>query len=267
MKRLLISVAVIVAVSASLLAVMEWDRRQQAVLAGPQGMDGSGRVLSAEELVQKYRQPAELAKLVDRVRERFAAMHERTLRCRHTRRTHLSEYDRRGETLQEREVVERVWFDGTQENTQLIEQRILRGDGSGMLPSKSKLPNPVENPHRPFPKDASQDVYDYRFEGVEEIDGRPAGRIRFEPWLTDSLVSRGSAWVLLDSGEPVRLQVSPLKPPPFVDRLDILIDYGRAEHGHTQPRRVTLEGSGGFAFLARRLRAVCTMSDYHERDQ
>jgi hypothetical protein len=266
-KRFLITAVVVMAVSAALLAIVEWDRRQQAAAAAQQVMDGSGRVLSAEELVQKYRQPAELAKLVDRVRERFAIMHERTVRSRHTRTTRLTESDRRGEAVHVREMVERVWFDGMQENTQLIEQRVLLGDGAGLVPGKSKLPNPAENPHRPFPTDAAQDVYDYRFERIEEIDGQPAGRIRFEPWLTDSLVSRGSAWVLLDSGEPVRLRVSPLKPPPFVDHLDVLIDYGRAENGHNQTRRVTLDGSGGFAFLARRLHVECTMGDYHERDQ
>ena len=266
-KRHLLRFAALTALFAVALLLLAWERRRQDTLAATQPLDGSGQALPAEDQVRKYRDPAELAKLCDQVRERFAAMHERTLRSRHTRAMRLTEQDGRGQAVHVREIIERVEFEDGQEKTQLIEQRVLLDSATSFLPSKTNLPNPAENPHRPFPKEANQDVYDYRFDGVEDIEGRPAGRIHFEPRTTEGQVSRGWAWVALDSGEPIRMQVSPVKPPPFVDRLDVLIDYGRAENGHNQARRVTLEGSGGFAFLARRLRVECEMSDYREQGE
>jgi hypothetical protein len=264
-KRHLIRFAGLTAFVAVALLLLAWERRRQDTLAASQTLDGSGLALSAEDQMRKYSDPVELAKLCDRVRERFAAMHERTLRSQHTRTMRLTEQNGRGQAVHIREMVERVEFEDGQEKTQLIEQRVLLDSATSFLPNKTNLSNPADNPHRPFPNEAGQDVYAYRFDGVEEIEKRPAGRIHFEPRTTDGQVSRGWAWVDLDSGEPIRLQVSPVKPPPFVDRLDVLIDYGRAENGHNQARRVTLDGSGGFAFLARRLRVECTLSDYREQ--
>lgn len=266
-KRHLIRFAGLTAFVAVALLLLAWEHRRQDTLAAAPTLDGSGQALSAEDQMNKYSDPVELAKLCDRVRERFAVMHERTLRSQHTRTMRLTEQNGRGQAVHVREMVERIEFEGGQEKTLLIEQRVLLDSATSFLPSKANLSNPADNPHRPFPKEARQDVYDYRFDGVEDIEGRPAGRIHFEPRTTDGQVSRGWAWVELGSGEPIRLQVSPVKPPTFVDRLDVLIEYGQAENGHNQARRVTLEGSGGFAFLARRLRVECTLSDYREQGE
>jgi hypothetical protein len=201
------------------------------------------------------------------VRERFAAVYERTRTSSHTRTTRLTEYDRRGDLVSITETAEHVWFEGDQEKTQLIRQRVLLGSEASSRLGKSNLSNPVENTHWPFPKNAGEDVYTYRFDGVEEIEGRPAGRIHFEPKTTAGLMYRGWGWVAMETGEPVRVQLAPVKPPPFIDRLEVLLDYGRAENGHNQARRAIIDGSGGFAFFTRRLRVESELSDYHEIKQ
>jgi hypothetical protein len=265
-KRYLIILAVVKTVFAISLAALEWERHQRP-LAEQQMLDGSGRVLSAEELVQNYHNPAELAQLCDKVRERFAAVYERTRTSSHTRTTRLTEYDKRGTPVSITETAEQVWFEGAQEKTRLIRQRVLLGSETSSPLGKSNLSNPVENSHLPFPKNAGEDDYAYRFDGVEEIEGRPAGRIHFEPRTSAGLGYRGWAWVVMETGEPVRVQLAPVKPPPFVNRLDVMLDYGWAENGHNQARRAVFDGSGGFAFVTRHLRVESELSDYHESKQ
>jgi hypothetical protein len=265
-KHYLMILVVVMTVFAIWLACLEWGRRQRA-LAGQQMLDGSGRVLSAEDLVQKYRNPAALAQLCAHVRERFAAVYERTLTSSHIRTLRRTEYDSRGVPLLITESAEHVWFEGTQEKTRLIRQRVLLGSEVSSRLGKQSLSNPGENTRWPFPKNAAEDGYAYRFDGVEEIDGRPAGRIRFEPGAAAGLMYQGWAWVVMETGEPVRIQLALVKPPPFVDRLEVLFNYGRAESGHNQARRMTFDGSGGFAFLTRHLRVEIELRDYQEIKQ
>src|SRR5262245_31170294 len=265
-KRYLIILAMVMTVFAILFACLEWQRRQKP-LDEQQMLDGSGQALSAEELVQKYQNPAELAQLCAQVRERFAAVYERTLRSNHTRTTRLTEYGKRSEPVFITETTEQVWYEGDQEKTRLIQKRVLLGRENSSPLGKSSLSNPVEHAHLPFPKNAAEDDYAYRFDGVEEIDGQPAGRIHFEPRASAGLMYRGWAWVVMETGEPVRVQLAPVKPPPFVNRLDMILDYGRAENGHTQARRAVFDGLGGFTFLTRHLRVESELSDYHETKQ
>src|SRR5262249_3427624 len=154
-----------------------------------------------------------------------------------TRTTRLTEYDRRGEPAFIKETAEQVWFEGDQEKTRLLRQRVLLGSEGASQLGQSNLPKPVENRYLPFPKNAGEDDYAYRFGGIEEIDARPAGRIHFEPRTSAGLGYRGWAWVVMETGEPIRVQFAPVKPPPFVNRLEVMLDYGRAENGHNQARR------------------------------
>jgi hypothetical protein len=264
-RRYLISLAVLMVVSATLLAFLEWGRRQNA-LAGQQTLDGSGRVLPAEDLIKRYRDPQELARLCACVRERFADVHERTLNTRHTRTTRLTEYDSHGKPTLITEIVEQVWYVGIQEKARVIGQRVLLDRKGTGATGKQQLPRPPANTETPFTKAAPEDVYTYHFDGVEEINGRPAGRIGFEP-QTSSLTFHGWAWVALESGEPIRLQMTPVKLPPLVDRLVLLFDYDQAENGHNQARRMVLDGAGGFAFIARHLRVESELGNYRNRDE
>src|SRR5262245_3522776 len=122
-KRYLILLAVVMTVFALLLAGLEWERRRRP-LPEQQMLDGSGQALSDEELVQKYQNPAALAQLCMQVRERFAAVHERTRTSSHTRTTRLTEYDKRGTPVSITETAEHVWFEGNREKTRLIRQRV-----------------------------------------------------------------------------------------------------------------------------------------------
>ena len=265
-KRYLMILAVSMTVFAILLVCLGWESHQGS-LVGQQLLDGSGRVLSAEDLVQKYRNPAELAQLCAHVRERFEAVYVRTLTSSHIRTTRRTEYDSRGDPVLITETAEHVWFEGTREKTRLIRQRVLLGSEVSSRLGKPSLSKPGENTRWPFPKDAGKDDYAYRFDGVEEIDGRPAGRIRFEPRTAAGLMYQGWAWVVMETGEPVRIQLAPVKPPHFVDRLEVLLNYGLAENGHNQARRMTFDGSGGFAFLTRHLRVEIELRDYQEIKQ
>jgi hypothetical protein len=255
LTRSVLGLAGVGIVSGGLVASLEWDRPRQPAMAGPQTLDGSGQVVSSQ-------QPVDLARLCDLARERFAALHERELRLHHTRKSLVTEYDRRGERIRVTEVIERVWFEGGREKTELLGQRSLLGRAAPSGPAGSKLGE--QDALLPFANDAGHDVYAYRFDGVEDIEGRRAVRVRFDPKRPADGTCRGWAWLEPATGEPVRAQLSPVKLPLFVDRVEMLLDFGRAENGHNQLRRAVIDGSGGFALVSRRLHVEAELTDYRE---
>jgi hypothetical protein len=49
-----------------------------------------------------------------------------------------------------------------------------------------------------------------------------------------------------------------------VDHFDMMLDYGPAENGHNQLRRVVMDMAGGFAVISVHYRIDSEVSDYRE---
>lgn len=241
-----------------LLAVLEWRRRQHAVSAGLQ-VDDVGVALPTDNLYRQYRDPKAFAVLCKNVQQRFAAQQKRFLDLQHLRKTRVSEFDGRNQPIAILEMLDRIHFEGPKECKTNLETRQLLGEGfdssklDGGLNAKT-LP--------PFAPDTPEGLYRYEWAGAERVAGRPVLRINFEPVRAVEGTFKGWAQVDSASGEAVRMRGWAVKRPMFVDRVEMQIDYGPGENGHTQMRRAVMDISGGFAFVSKHYRIEAELSDY-----
>jgi hypothetical protein len=70
----------------------------------------------------------------------------------------------------------------------------------------------------------------------------------------------GEAWVDPESGEVARLTLRPSKNPPFVDKLDMTLEYGAHTEAGRMVSRFTFAGEGGLLMFKRRGDAQMTFS-------
>jgi hypothetical protein len=263
-KRWLAAVAGTVVVVVGLLTGLEWDRRRHLAAQGNDLLDAPGKPLTAGELTEKYRDPAEFARLCAAVRQQCIALRERFLHARHTRHSTVTEYDRGGATRSVTALVEHVWFDGDAERKEEVERRQLVGKPSGKDAESWRSGQTGEKGIAPFSQEAVEGTYDYALDGVEEIDGRPLVRIRFAPHGSAEGKMRGQGWVDPKTAEPVRFHGAAARPPRFVDRFEMRVDYGPAENGQVQIRHVVIDAAGGFAFISRHFRVETELTDYRD---
>lgn len=261
-KRYLVGFAVILLVAVGVLVVLEWGRRRQVAAAGPETLDGSGKPLSAQDLQEKYRDPAAFAELCADVRDRCDALRQRFLGLRHTRKARLIEYDRKGQEVAIMEITDRVHFEDQAEKKEELERRQLLGKPFPFDPDTLWAEHPTKKAVPAFSKDAPEGLYRYRLERVEELHGRPVLRIHFEPTERVERSFKGLAWVDPVTREPVRIHGSLAKTPLLVDRFEMLMDYGPSENGHNQLRHVTIDVSGGFALVSRHYRVESELKEY-----
>jgi hypothetical protein len=261
-KRYLVGLAAVLLVVIGVLAVLEWGRRRQVAAAGPETLDGSGRPLSAQDLQEKYRDPAAFAELCADVRERCDALRKRFLDLQHTRKARLIEYDRKGQEVSVMEIIDRVHFEGETEKKEEIERRQLLGKPFPFDPDMLRAEHPTKKAVPAFSKDAPEGLYRYRLEGAEELHDRLVLRIHFEPTERVERSFKGWAWVDPVTREPVRIHGSLVKTPLLVDRFEMLLDYGPSENGHNQIRHAIIDVAGGFAVVSRHYRIESELKDY-----
>jgi hypothetical protein len=251
--------------------VWEWDRRRHLPAAGEQVLRaGEAAVPAPQEIEQKYRDPDEFARFCAAARDRAVDMRERFLRLEHTHGTRVTEYDRRGEVSSELEYVDRMWFEGGQGQHEEMSRRQVKGSLTReqferWTQSGGKVAQEHRQTVQPFSREEGTTAYDYRFEGVEEIGGRPVVKVRFEPQKGGQGRLRGLAWVDARTADPVRFHATVARPPALVDHYEILHEYGPSETGHVQARRGTVEIRGGLAFLSFHYRIEAELSEYRER--
>jgi len=257
-KRFLVKLAAVF-VTFSLVATLEWRCRRQETRATEPVLDGSGAAASAADLRRKYADPEELAALCRAVQGRNEALTARAFRLRHRRTTRVTAFDRGNKPVAVTESVESVHFEGRAERATTLETRQLLGDPGG-LPG---FPGGADSKTRwPFSDATPAGLYRYELAGVEELAGKPAVRVGFEPVRPDEGTFKGSAWVDPATAEPVRMHGTALHLPVFLDRFEMLVDYGPAGTGHNQVRRVTADVAGGFAFVSRHYRLEAALDDY-----
>jgi hypothetical protein len=263
-KRWLAGVSATVVAVAGLLAGLEWDRRRHLSAGGDDVLAAPAKALSSEELLARYRDPAEFTRLCATVRERSMALRARFLRLRYTRRGRLTEFDRQGAPYSVTAFVEHVWFEGETERKEEIEGRQVLGPPPGHIAETLRAGQLNGKAVAPFSQGALEGVYGYELEGVEEIDGRPVVCIRCRPLGSAEGKLRGRAWVDPATGEPVRFHGEAASPPRFVDRIEMRADYGLSENGYVQVRRLNIDCAGGFAFLSSHVRLESELGDYRD---
>jgi hypothetical protein len=250
-----------------LLAVLEWQRRRHVAAAEGETFDGPGITLSADELTEKYRDPAACAELLADVRTYFDRLRERFFHLAHTRKARLTEFDANGHETAVMEITDRVWFDGYKEVKEQIDRRQRLGKPFPFDPDTLKTEHPNRRAAHPFSHDTPAGLYRYSLEGVDQVHERPALRIHFEPISPVERSFKGRAWVDASAHQPLRLQGSLVKTPLLVDRFEMRVEYGLSENGHNQVRHVRIDVAGGFAFVSRHYRIESELSDYRERDK
>lgn len=264
-KRLLLSLALLVFAAIAVLAVLEWDRRRHAIAGTLEDSNGSG--VSVQDAEEKYRDPAAFARLCAEVQERYDALQRRYLRLWHTRKTRQTSYDKKGNAIAVSESVYRVHFDQGKERKEEFEHRQILGESSIFDPDRINLKKEDTHLLPPFSSDSPSDLYRYRLEGMEGVEGHRLLRIHFEPSKPIERSFKGSAWIDPDTHEPVRIRGSLAKSKLSVDHFDLLLDYGPSENGHNQLRRMVMDMAGGFALLSLHYRIDTELSDYRPSNE
>jgi hypothetical protein len=216
-----------------------------------------------QTLLAHYRQPEEFQKLCRELKTRAIEIADRDQQLAHTETFVAVELDAKGKEIDGEETVENVWYDkGVQ-----VRQSVKRE-------TRSKKKKPLDTSVRtmpksdatfPFSREAKEDSYRYSLEGVEEIDGKTALRIHYEPNAPLDGKMRGEVWVDPETLEPVRFEGVWAKLPPLVDQVSTRFDYGLSNTGKTQVMRVIIAGSGGFALIQKRFRVDTRIHDYRPK--
>ncbi len=266
-RLVVMALAALLLAGSILLAVLEWQRRRHVAAAGTETFDDAGIALSADELTEKYRDPAAFAELLADVRTHYDRLRTRFLHLAHTRKDRLIEFDADGHEVAVMEMTDRVQFDGDKEIRKQLERRQRLGKPFPFDPETLKAEHPNRRAAHPFSADTPAGLYRYTLEGVEQIHERPALRIHFEPTKPVERTFKGWAWIDPGAREPLRLQGSLVKTPLLVDRFEMRVEYGLSENDQNQVRRVQIEVAGGFAFVSRHYRVESELSDYREREK
>ncbi len=262
-KRSWLGLSCILLAVAALLALLEWQRRQEVASAEERTLDGSGIALSANNLRQRYSDPQEFARLCTAVREKYDALVGRSLQLQHLRKSRTTEFDRRKQPIAITDTLDRIHFEGRKECLTKLESRQVLGSPSA-FPSGG--PQGGLEMKAPFSRETPEGLYRYQLEGVEEVAGKQLLRVHFEPVKLIEGGFKGSVWVDPATAEPIRMYGSAVKPPVPLDRLEMLMEYGPAENGYNQMRRATVNIAGGFAFISKHYRIEAELGDYRSRD-
>ena len=263
-NRFLIGCSVLLLAGIVAVAVLEWDRRRQAAVAGAAILDDAGTSIAARDLEDQYRDPEAFARLCDDVKERYHALQQRYFQLQHTRKTRQTRYDSKGQIVAISETSYQVQFHNRTEQKQELERRQLVGKPSLFDPDRVKLEGIDIQLAPPFSEDSPEGLYRYQLEGIEELHGRRLLRVHFEPTRPVERSFRGSAWIDPDTREPVRMQASLAKAKYSVDHFDLILDYGTSENGHNQLRRAVMDMAGGFALVSLHYRLESELNDYRE---
>jgi hypothetical protein len=262
MRRRLGFGAVTIVVVGVVLGAMEWSRRRATTI--PSAEPARSHAVDVLDF-GRYADPAPFADLCARLRQRYIAMDERYRSLMHTQVQVSKELDENGEPTVADQTVDDVWFEDGREMRKAVAKRDLMADRATDSPAEqlSQAKESKDSPLLyPFSKDDAGGVYLYELDGSETIDETATVRIAYRPVEPRSDLLAGTVWVDPASGEPVRFAGRLVKPPMFVDRFEMTVDYGRAENGNVQIRRIITDGTGGFALIRKRYRIETEFRNY-----
>jgi hypothetical protein len=241
------------------LAAVEWHR-PRAPTAVPAAVQQPPAPI--DDRLGRFQHPAEFDELCQRLRQRYLAMDERYRKLTHTQVRVSKELDADGNAVAVQESVEQVSFeDGLERRAPLREHDQAADAAERDLPRSSSAVRQSQWRY-PFSKDDVGGLYQYQWLGTRLIDDVPTVEVGYRPAEPRSDLLAGTVCVNPETGEPVRFTAHMVKPPAFVDRFDMIVDYGRAENGEIQIRRFVTDGSGGFSFIRKHYYVETEFRDY-----
>ena len=217
--------------------------------------------LYPQALLERYQKPEEFTRLCKELKAKVIEIADREKTLAHTETILAVELDAKGKEIDGEDTVEYCWYD----DKGLQVRRQIKRD------ARSKKKKPLDASVRtmpkaeatfPFSREETPDSYRYVLERVEQIDGKPSLRIHFDPNPPLDGKMRGHVWAEPETFEPVRYEGVWVKLPPLVDQVSTRFDYGKANTGQTQIKRVIIAGSGGFAMLQKYFRIDTKVHDY-----
>ncbi|MBX9770817.1 MAG: hypothetical protein K2X29_05580 [Candidatus Obscuribacterales bacterium] len=222
-----------------------------------------GETIDPALLDQQFRDPVQLMKLVDMVRENFRQLGQREVELDHTVKTIVREMNSKLAQPPAEQTLERVTFRGGKKYRQTIEWTDLATGKpkKGVTKKVREDVNKIEEIF-PFNREADTEGYRYQFAGMEKVGENWTIRIDFAP--ADSPVKRfaGQAWIDARTTLPIRVFCRLAEKRPFLDQFSMLLEYGSVETGDWQLVRSVIDGSGGFAMIQKHYRSEVELSEY-----
>ena len=221
--------------------------------------------LDPKELEGQYRDPNNLAALLDRVRTQAAEIDARDRGLEHVEVQIAKEIDPKGKEVAGERHTERIWREGDKKFRQTLEYLdLIKGKPKKGATDKPRLDTGKINEVFPFERPAAEDDYQYTFAGIEQIGKQWTVKVAFAPTKSPAGRFRGESWIDPVTFAPVRLFVSLAEKKPFLDQFSMLIDYGIVETGKVQVVSTVIDGSGGFAMLQKHIRSEIAFDRYRE---
>jgi hypothetical protein len=257
-KHVVISILVLMGCLAGLLA---WDTVRRARLSvNSKTLETQGTRIDAPSSLED---PIQFAEFCKRLRTHYMAMDERYRSCSHRRQQRTRERDSKGHFITEEEIIEKVWFENGEERRTTISHTNMKTGKPMKSGGIQQILDVGRKPYvYPFTKDDHPGDFEYAFEGLEKIDSLVLARIRFAPKPPFGRKTAGIIWADVKTAMPWKFVGRWHRPTAPVDRFEMTYEYGLAENGHIQVRRMISDGAGGFAFFTKNYHVVVDFDLY-----
>lgn len=197
----------------------------------------------------------------------------------------FDQYNGRGKLVTTEESEIDIWIGSEGE----VQSRIVRAtkDGEDVTEERRENPRSGAPPFGGRPGDDGDDEGDGAFAGLQQspfdpleqpnvrivdvglpviIEGVRAQAFEYEHETGPESVTRGTAWLSMETGEPIRLHATVDPLPSFVREFGIRQRFDRDDAGRWIVRELEFEGVGRFLFLERRIESRLLFSDYFRSD-
>ncbi len=190
------------------------------------------------------------------------------------------QYNGRGDLVSTEEGEYAVWEDEDgkletrivrviENGTDITEQRRNNPDSSGMQfggnggDDEDGEDNAFAGLQRsPFDPEEQGNVSITETRDVRLETGEPARRYDFVHTTGRDTRNVGVAWLHVETGEPVRLELTVEPLPPFVSEFSMLQRFGRDAQERWVLREMEFVGAGSFLFISRRVESRLVFSEY-----
>jgi len=197
----------------------------------------------------------------------------------------FDQYNGRGKLVATEESEIDIWVDSNGD----INSRIIRAtkDGDDVTEERRENPRSGAPPFGGRPGSEEEDGDGGAFAGLQRspfdpaeqpnvrivevglpvvVDGARVQAFEYEHETGAESVTRGTAWLAAETGEPVRLDATVEPLPSFVREFALRQRFDRDDEGRWIVRELEFDGVGRFLFLERRIESRLIFSDYFRSD-
>ena len=196
----------------------------------------------------------------------------------------FDQYNGRGKLVTTEESEIDIWVDESGE----VQSRIVRAtkDGDDVTEERRENPRSGAPPFGGGPGNEEEDgggafsgLQRSPFDPLEQtnvrivdagptviLDGVPAQPFEYEHETGPDSITRGTAWLSVETGEPIRVHATIEPLPSFVRDFALRQRFDRDEEGRLIVRELEFDGVGRILFLERRIESRLIFSDYFRSD-